>query len=219
MPLSFNSIIEETKESLSFLKEIGCNDFECSEKSLKIIEQWKFKKLKSEVISCNKCGLDKSRNNIVFGDGALDAKLLFIGSAPGAEEEKSGKPLSGDAGTLLNKIISAMGLSLKTVYICNILKCKTEKNIKDCEEEIKKCLPFLKEQIKKINPDVICTLGTYASKTLLNSKAGITALRGKFHNYNGIKVMPTFHPAELIENKNKKSYVWEDMKKIMTEIL
>ncbi len=111
-----------------------------------------------------------------------------------------------------------MGLSLETVYVCNILKCKTDKNIKDCEEEIKKCFPFLKEQIKKINPDVICTLGTCASKTLLSSKAGITALRGKFHNYNGIKVMPTFHPAELIENKNKKGYVWEDMKKIITAI-
>ena len=123
MTLPFNLIIEDTKESLSFLKEIGCNNLECSEKSLKIIEEWNFKKLKSEIALCNKCKTAQNRKNIILGQGSFNAKLIFIGNAPGIEEEKTGSPLSGKAGTLLNKIISAMGLSLETVYICNILKC------------------------------------------------------------------------------------------------
>ncbi len=218
MTSTFNSIIENTKESLSFLKEIGCHNLECSEKSLKIMEEWNFKKLKSQIALCNKCNIAQNRKNIIFGEGSYNAKLIFIGDIPKTDEEKTEKPLAGEAGILLNKIISAMNLSLEQVYICNLLKCKIDKNIKNCEKEIKNCLPFLKDQIKKINPQIICTLGTMASQTILNNKSGITGLRGKFHKYNNIKVMPTFHPAELIENENKKRYVWEDMKKIMAEI-
>jgi len=214
--LKFNLIIEDTKKKLSFLKEIGYDKIECSEKSLKIIEEWNFKKLKSEVISCKKCSLFQHRKNIVLGEGSINAKLIFIGKAPSYEEEKTSKTFAGNPRILLKKIISAMGLSLKTVYICNLLKCRLENNRKSIEYEIKKCLPFLKIQIKKINPKVICTLGTEASKALLNSKAEITVLRGKFQNYNGIKVMPTFHPTELIADDNKKRYVWEDMKKIIS---
>lgn len=174
--------------------------------------------LKTEVSICEKCGLSRTRKNVVFGAGNDKAKLVFVGEAPGEDEDIQGLPFVGRAGQLLTKIIEAMGLSRKDVYIANILKCRPPDNRPPAPEEILACRDNLRRQIDMIKPRVICTLGKFASQTLLNTETPISALRGKFGTYNGIKVMPTFHPAYLLRNPGEKKFVWEDMKKVMREL-
>jgi DNA polymerase len=151
----------------------------------------------------------------VFGEGSIGAKLVFVGEAPGEEEDNQGRPFVGRAGQLLTKIISAMGLAREDVYICNILKCRPPGNRNPKEDEIANCEPFLVKQLEAINPEIICALGTFAAKTLLRSESPISAIRGKFHNYHGRKLMPTYHPAYLLRNPDAKKLVWEDVQKIM----
>jgi len=174
--------------------------------------------LKEKVSTCDKCGLSKTRNNVVFGSGSPKAKLMFVGEAPGADEDKQGLPFVGRAGQLLTKIIESMGLSREDVYIANILKCRPPENRPPLPEEILACSDNLKKQVELIKPRVICTLGKFASQTLLNTETTISDLRGKFSQYCGIKVMPTFHPAYLLRNPHDKKLVWADMKKIMKEL-
>jgi len=171
--------------------------------------------VRSELGDCQRCPLGKSRTNLVFGEGSPDAKLVFVGEAPGADEDAQGRPFVGRAGQLLTKIISAMGLARKDVYICNILKCRPPGNRNPKPEEIQACEPFLVKQLQAINPDVICALGTFSSHTLLKTEVPITVLRGKFHAYQGIKLMPTYHPAYLLRNPGAKKQVWEDVQVIM----
>jgi len=174
--------------------------------------------LKEKVSSCDRCGLAKTRNNVVFGSGSSKAKLMFVGEAPGADEDKQGLPFVGRAGKLLTKIIESMGLAREDVYIANILKCRPPENRPPLPEEILACRDNLKKQVEVIRPRVICTLGKFASQTLLNTETTISDLRGKFSQYCGIKVMPTFHPAYLLRNPHDKKLVWADMKKIMKEL-
>jgi len=174
--------------------------------------------LKAEVDLCKKCGLSETRKNVVFGDGSDKAKLVFVGEAPGEDEDIQGLPFVGRAGQLLTKIIEAMGLRRKDVYIANILKCRPPDNRPPAPDEILACRDNLRRQIGIIKPKVICTLGKFASQTLLNTETPISALRGKFGDYNGIKVMPTFHPAYLLRNPGEKRLVWEDMKMILKEL-
>ena len=174
--------------------------------------------LKEEIGLCKKCGLSKTRKNVVFGDGSDKAKLVFVGEAPGEDEDIQGLPFVGRAGQLLTKIIEAMGLRRKDVYIANILKCRPPDNRPPEPDEILACRDNLRKQIDAIKPKVICTLGKFASQTLLNTETPISALRGKFGTYNGIKVMPTFHPAYLLRNPSDKKLVWDDMKKVMKEL-
>ena len=143
---------------------------------------------------------------------------MFIGEAPGEEEDKRGEPFVGRAGQLLTKIIEAMGLKREDVYIANILKCRPPHNRAPQPDEIIACRENVKRQVEMINPRVICTLGKFASQTLLRTQTPISVLRGHFQEYNGIKVMPTFHPAYLLRNPNEKKTVWQDMKKIMKEL-
>ncbi|MBW1759596.1 MAG: uracil-DNA glycosylase [Deltaproteobacteria bacterium] len=164
---------------------------------------------------CRRCNLCNSRKNIVFGAGDPNARLVFVGEAPGHKEDETGEPFVGAAGNLLTKIIQAINLSRDSVYICNIIKCRPPGNRNPMPDEIKACSPFLKRQIMFIKPDFICTLGTFAAQTLLNSKESVSRLRGHFHSYNGIKLIPTYHPAYLLRYPNKKRDVWEDMKKLM----
>ncbi len=164
---------------------------------------------------CQRCSLHQARNNLVFGEGNPNAKLVFVGEAPGADEDRQGRPFVGRAGQLLTKIISAMGLTREEVYICNILKCRPPENRNPRPEEIQACESFLIEQIRAIDPEVICALGTFAVRTLLNTDAPISLLRGKFHSYRGIKFMPTYHPAYLLRNPRAKKQVWEDVQMIM----
>ena len=174
--------------------------------------------LKAKVSACDKCGLSKTRKNVVFGSGSPKAKLMFVGEAPGADEDKRGLPFVGRAGQLLTKIIESMGLAREDVYIANILKCRPPENRPPFPEEILACRDNVRKQIEVIRPRVICTLGKFASQTLLNTETTISDLRGKFSQYCGIKVMPTFHPAYLLRNPHDKKLVWADMKMVMGEL-
>ncbi len=176
------------------------------------------KELCREVALCRQCALAQTRKNIVFGDGDPKAKIVFVGEAPGADEDDQGLPFVGRAGQLLTNIIKAMGLDRKDVYICNILKCRPPGNRNPLPDEIRLCEPFLKEQLRIISPQIICALGSVAAKTLLKTETPITALRGRFHFYDGIKLMPTYHPAYLLRNPQAKKQVWEDIQLIMKEI-
>ena len=175
-------------------------------------------KICTDMAGCRLCSLGETRRNLVFGDGNPQAKVVFVGEAPGADEDEQGLPFVGRAGQLLTKIIEAMGLSRKEVYICNILKCRPPHNRNPLPEEIAVCEPFLKRQLRSISPQIICALGTFAAKTLLKTDVPISALRGRFHLYEGIKLMPTYHPAYLLRNPSAKKLVWEDVQRIMKEM-
>jgi DNA polymerase len=151
----------------------------------------------------------------VFGEGSPDAQVVFVGEGPGVEEDRCGQPFVGAAGKLLTKIIAAMGLTRETVYIGNIVKCRPPNNRNPEAEEICQCLPFLKRQLATINPRVICALGSVAARALLDTETPISRLRGRFYEFAGIPVMPTFHPAYLLRNPEKKRDVWDDVQQIM----
>jgi DNA polymerase len=153
----------------------------------------------------------------VFGTGNPQAKLVFVGEAPGRDEDLQGEPFVGQAGQLLNKIIQAIQLSREQVYIGNIIKCRPPENRNPEPDEIMACEPFLIKQLQVIRPKLICALGAFAAQTLLKTEEKISSLRGKFHEYQGIPLMPTYHPAYLLRNPNRKREVWEDMKKIKRE--
>ena len=174
--------------------------------------------VRDEIGDCRRCKLCSTRKNIVFGTGSPHAALMFVGEAPGADEDAQGQPFVGRAGQLLTKMIEAMGLSRETVYIANIIKCRPPENRNPQPDEIAACSPFLLKQIEAIRPKVICALGTFSAQTLLETQQKISALRGKFHDYHGVKLLPTFHPAYLLRNPNEKKTVWEDLKKIMEEL-
>ena len=167
------------------------------------------------MLNCRRCDLSETRRNVVFGIGNPKARLIFVGEAPGEDEDIHGLPFVGRAGQLLTKIIEAMGFKRQDVYIANVLKCRPPNNRAPLPTEILACEENLKRQIEIIKPKVICTLGKFASQTILRTSIPITALRGNFYEYNGIKVMPTFHPAYLLRNPADKKLVWQDMKKIL----
>ena len=175
-------------------------------------------KICQEMANCRLCQLAKTRHNLVFGDGNSHAQIVFVGEAPGADEDEQGLPFVGRAGQLLTDIIvKGMKLERKDVYICNILKCRPPGNRNPLPDEISKCEPFLKKQLQIISPKIICALGTFAAQTLLHTDIPISALRGRFHSYEGIKLMPTYHPAYLLRNPSAKKPVWEDVQMIMKE--
>jgi DNA polymerase len=167
---------------------------------------------------CTRCKLHPHRTQIVFGVGNPAAKLVFVGEAPGADEDAQGEPFVGRAGQLLTKIIEAMGLKRGDVYICNILKCRPPGNRTPEADEILACSPFLLQQLRAIGPQFICALGGPAAQTLLQTKEPISKLRGRFHDYHGIPLLPTFHPAYLLRNPSEKKTVWEDMKLLMRQM-
>jgi len=164
---------------------------------------------------CRRCPLCKTRTNLVFGEGNVRAGLVFVGEAPGADEDRQGEPFVGKAGQLLTRIIVAMGLQRQDVYICNILKCRPPDNRNPRPEEIAACEPFLIRQLQAIQPKMICALGTFAAHALLKTDVPISLLRGRFQRYQGIPLMPTYHPAYLLRNPAAKKQVWEDVQKIM----
>ena len=183
-------------------------------------------KIAEEVRRCCKCGLGSSRTNAVPGEGNPNARIMFVGEAPGADEDAQGRPFVGRAGKLLDKVIAACELKRSDVFIGNILKCRPPENRDPRAEEIISCFPYLQRQIETINPEIIVALGAPAAKTLLNTNKSIGELRGQFHEYYAglgrapIKLMPTYHTAYLLRNyspENRKR-VWEDMKKVLTEL-
>ena len=169
----------------------------------------------NDIGECMRCPLCcQGRTHIVNSEGNRRARLMFVGEAPGANEDAEGRPFVGRAGQLLNKIIEAIGLKREDVMIGNVNRCRPPQNRQPTTDEAKTCKPFLLREIAVIRPDVIVVLGNTAMKNLLDTKEGITRLRGNFQDYKGIKVMPTFHPAYLLRDPTKKREAWEDMKKV-----
>ncbi len=170
--------------------------------------------IRRDLGDCERCKLSRHRKNIVFGSGNSHAELMFVGEAPGADEDEQGLPFVGRAGQLLTRIIEAMGLRREEVYICNILKCRPPDNRNPEADEIAACEPFLFRQIESVKPKVICALGAFGAQTLLHTTEAIGRLRGKLIDYRGAVLMATYHPAYLLRNPIEKRKVWDDMKVI-----
>lgn len=175
--------------------------------------------LRAAIGDCRRCKLCSGRTNLVFGVGNPRARLVFVGEGPGRDEDLQGEPFVGRAGQLLTDIITkGMGLKREDVYIANVVKCRPPDNRNPEPDEVAACEPFLKKQIDLIRPEIIVGLGKFAVQTLLQSKVPITKLRGHWHRYLGIKLMPTFHPAYLLRNPADKKLVWEDIKQVIKEL-
>jgi len=173
---------------------------------------------REELGDCQRCKLAKGRTNLVFGVGNPEAHLVFVGEGPGADEDAQGEPFVGKAGQLLNKMIEAMGYRREDVYICNVVKCRPPGNRNPEPDEIEACEPFLKKQLAALRPRVIVTLGKFAAQCLLRDDTPISRLRGNFRTYEGVQLMPTFHPAYLLRDPSKKKETWEDLKAVMAAL-
>ena len=177
--------------------------------------------IRADLGDCHRCVLGDGRTNLVFGVGSPQARVVFVGEAPGRDEDLQGEPFVGEAGQILTRIITRMGLSRATVYICNVLKCRPPGNRNPHVDEIDRCGPFMLRQVQAIKPEVVVALGTFAAQTLLRTKEPISKLRGRFHDYHGIPLMPTFHPSFLLRNRgNSEVYwtVWEDMVQVLKKL-
>ena len=212
------NILGQIRGYLEFYQEMGMDSAlggsgtrtEAPSRSLEI--------LRADIGDCTRCKLHPHRTHLVFGSGNPHAELMLIGEAPGEEEDLQGQPFVGPAGQLLTRILEVMGLGRDEVYIANILKCRPPGNRNPDPDEIATCQPFLRRQVEIIRPKVICALGTFAAQTLLQTDQKISRLRGRFHDYSGIKLMPTYHPAYLLRNPQDKRLVWEDMKMVLKEL-
>lgn len=192
---SFVNVVENPSASLPASKEVLAD-------------------VRKDIGDCKRCGLCEERTQVVHSTGNLKANLMFVGEAPGADEDQKGEPFVGRAGQLLTKIIEAIGFNRDEVFIGNINRCRPPGNRAPTLPEADACKPFLLREIAIVKPKVIVVLGNTACQNLLNTKIGITKLRGNFQDYYGVKVMPTFHPAYLLRDPHKKREVWEDMKKV-----
>jgi DNA polymerase len=218
MDENINELISNLKTYLEYLKGMGIVSLPASE--MKADEPGQstmitLEDVRKELGDCKRCKLHRGRKTIVFGEGNEKATLMLIGEGPGYDEDVQGRPFVGKAGQLLTKIIQSVNLSREEVYIANIIKCRPPQNRNPEPDEIQSCHPFLMKQIEAIQPKIICALGTFSAQTLLKTETKITALRGKLFDLEGIKVIPTYHPAFLLRNPDKKREVWEDMKKIV----
>lgn len=178
----------------------------------------RLQQVRTNLGECTRCKLHRGRDSIVFGQGSAEAELVFVGEGPGAEEDKQGLAFVGAAGELLTKMIEAMGYTREKVYICNIVKCRPPGNRDPETDEVEACEPFLKDQLDAIRPRVIVTLGKVAVQTLLRSTTPVSRLRGHWTEYQGIDLMPTFHPAYLLRNASAKRQVWDDLKSVMERL-
>ncbi len=174
--------------------------------------------IRAEMGDCRRCKLWRTRTHLVFGEGSPTAELMFIGEGPGAEEDQQGRPFVGPAGQLLNNLLAKLGLRREEVYIANVVKSRPPGNREPEPDEIAACLPFLKKQIEAIRPRVIVTLGRVATQALLETTAPLTKLRGTWQSYQGIPVMPTFHPSYLLRFPRERLKTWEDMQKVMARL-
>jgi uracil-DNA glycosylase family 4 len=217
MDENINELINDLRAYLEYLKGMGITTLPVAEDVPEKGTQPEIPTLadvRKELGDCKRCKLHRTRKTIVFGEGNQEAALMFIGEGPGYDEDVQGRPFVGKAGQLLTKIIESINLSREEVYIANIIKCRPPQNRNPEPDEIESCNPFLMKQIRVIQPKIICALGTFSAQTLLKTDTKITALRGKLYDLEGIKVIPTYHPAFLLRNPDRKKEVWEDMKKI-----
>lgn len=224
-----HEVLEDVKNFLEYAKSLGMTDVDVKTETLQQSSRQAGKQktglvqdkakaleeLRAEIGNCTRCKLCKGRKNIVFGVGNPNAELMFVGEGPGADEDAQGIPFVGRAGQLLTKIIEAMGYKREEVYIANIVKCRPPNNRNPEPDEVAECIPYLIRQVEIICPKVIVCLGSVAAQNLLKTEEKITRLRGEFTEWQGIPVMPTYHPAFLLRNPNMKKPVWEDMQKII----
>ena len=213
----FQEIISNLKTYLEYLKGMGITSLPSSGikfEGLPSPQILSLEEIRKELGDCKRCKLHRTRRTIVFGEGNPKTNLMFIGEGPGYDEDVQGRPFVGKAGQLLTRIIQSINLQREEVYIANIIKCRPPQNRNPEPDEIQSCHPFLMKQIMAIQPKIICALGTFSAQTLLKTDTKISALRGKFYDLEGIKVIPTYHPAFLLRNPERKKEVWEDMKKI-----
>jgi DNA polymerase len=164
-------------------------------------------------LGCPRCGLAKTRTHVVFGEGAPNADLMVVGEAPGENEDRQGRPFVGKAGKLLDLLLMSAGFPRETVYICNVLKCRPPGNRNPQPDEVEACSPYLLRQVELVKPRLIVAFGTFAAQTLLASDVSIGRLRGKLHQYQGIPLVPTYHPAALLRNPGWVRAVWEDLQR------
>ncbi len=209
--------VDDLKSYLDYLRRMGIEGLPTSgsqESSSIPSMKATLEDVRNELGDCRRCKLHRTRHTIVFGEGNKDAKLMLIGEGPGYDEDVQGRPFVGKAGQLLTKILQSIHVQREEVYITNIVKCRPPQNRNPEPDEIESCYPFLLRQIRAIRPKMIVALGKVAAQTLLKTDTTITALRGKFFDLPGIKVIPTYHPAYLLRNPERKREVWEDMKRI-----
>jgi len=178
----------------------------------------RLEKIQTHLGNCKRCGLCDTRTNIVFGDGDPDARLMFIGEAPGHHEDLQARPFVGKAGELLDKMIEAMGLTREGIYIANVIKCRPPENRNPTADEITKCEPFIRQQIAAVDPEVIVTLGKFGANTLLQRDGSLSQIRGTWQDFDGIPVMPTFHPAYLLRTPAAKRDAWADLQLVMKRL-
>ncbi len=222
--MALSGVFDDIDAYLSFLKQMGCDGFEQPGDMTQIFKSWEkpfarevdsLDAIRADLNGCLRCKLSRSRASIVFGAGNEQARLVFVGEGPGKEEDLAGEPFVGEAGRLLTKIIEDIQMTRDQVFICNVVKCRPPGNRKPESDEISVCSGFLRRQIEAIRPDFICALGSVAAQNLLETDSPISSLRGRFHDYRGITLLPTYHPAYLLRQPDKKREVWEDMKLLM----
>lgn len=213
-------IIEDLKCYLEYLKQMGVESLPAAvtpavkEAPASAVIHLTLKEVREELGDCRRCKLHRGRRTLVFGEGNEKAKLMFVGEGPGYDEDVQGRPFVGKAGQLLTKIIQSIQLEREEVYIANIVKCRPPQNRTPEPDEILACRPFVLKQIAAVRPRIICCLGAVAAQALLQTTDKITALRGRPFDWNGIRVIPTYHPAYLLRNPERKREVLEDMKRI-----
>jgi DNA polymerase len=223
----FGSLLQEVSGTCRELQAEGVDGFDCRPETVARLDAWgrppdsaceTLAQIQADLGVCTRCRLSAARTHIVFGEGDPDADLVFVGEGPGYDEDRRGRPFVGAAGQLLTRIIEAMELKREQVYICNIIKCRPPNNRNPRPDEISSCFPFLKRQLQSIAPRFVCALGKFAAQTLLETDTPISRLRGRLHRLGKMKVLPTFHPAYLLRNPEKKRDVWHDMQLLMREM-
>ena len=217
-------VLDDIIYSLKRQREDGLTGFDCGKEAAGRLAQWSaplrrdppsLESIRAELGDCRRCPLCRKRSHIVFGVGDPNAQLVFVGEGPGHEEDLQGEPFVGAAGELLTKIIQAIKLTREQVYIANVVKCRPPGNRNPEPDEIRTCLPYLESQLEAIAPRYIVALGKVAAQTLLGTQTPISKLRGRFHDYGGIRLLPTYHPAYLLRNPSAKRHVWQDMQMLM----
>ena len=212
--------MDQIKRQFEFFSSLGVTHFKVRPGQLQPLSGTSptLHEIRTELGDCQRCKLCSERTNIVFGVGAADADLMFVGEAPGRDEDLQGIPFVGKAGQLLTRIIQAIGLQRDQVYIANILKCRPPRNRDPEPDEVEQCEKFLFSQIESVQPKIIVALGRYAAQTLLRSTTPISRLRGEFCDFRGTLLIPTFHPSYLLRNPSAKREVWEDMKAVRNRL-
>jgi DNA polymerase len=220
-PATLNDVVTSVQGYLQYLQRLGVTELplpavmhhearaSASEPTLSAASR--LQQLAEATRDCQQCRLHESRTHVVFGTGNPAAELVFVGEAPGRDEDQQGEPFVGQAGQLLTRIIEAIGLQREQVYILNVIKCRPPNNRNPLPDELAACRPILQAQLACLQPRVLCALGTFAAQVLLHTEEKISRLRGRFHPLGDIQVMPTYHPAYLLRNPQAKRAVWEDM--------